>query len=243
MGHPIRNDALDAKVREMRANGGSISGIARSCGIGVNRVRRIIGLPLPPSQRPSGLREYVKVAERPQQTEKTTMKSITIPLTDTAHERLAEIADTAYLSPEAFAATLIASYLSYQPEQIVLQPREPELAEDDDAGEDEDESGGDDETEGEAGEEDAEEDEPEEREPRPPEEQFAWIQPGRYAILVEGEDETLVKVAEICPPYTNVKSILDKVRVKRPGGAIVEVTAGELDLPPDKGSKRSGAAT
>ena len=197
MGHPIKDDALDAKVRETRANGGSISGIAREFGIGVNRVRRILGLPLPPSQRPSGQKRYIRLSERkPDPT--PPMKSITIPLTESAYERLAAIAATAYLSPEAFAATLVASYLSYQPDKIVLEPSEPEEPEpDEDPDEDPEED---------AGEEPEEEPEPPpkpapkksnappapEPEPEPEDGEkpdYSYIKPGRNLVLVEGEEE------------------------------------------------------
>lgn len=154
MGHPIKDPELDAKVRSMYEAGAAIRAIARECGIGVNRVRRICGRPLPPSQTAAA--QAAKRAQRqgdpanaqqpetkPTTTQKeqprmNNQKTITIPLTAGAHDRLAAIAETAYLSPEAFAATLIASYLSYQPARIVLDPSDPD-AEDGDPEEDEDE--------------------------------------------------------------------------------------------------------
>ena len=238
MGHPIKDDALDAKVRETRANGGSISGIAREFGIGVNRVRRILGLPLPPSQRPSGQKRYIRLSERkPDPT--PPMKSITIPLTESAYERLAAIAATAYLSPEAFAATLVASYLSYQPDKIVLEPSEPEAPEpDEDPDEDPEED---------AGEEPEEEPEPPpkpapkksnappapEPEPEPEDGEkpdYSYIKPGRNLVLVEGEEEqSLVWVSQILAKGGVVRGPGDKVRVKRKDGVLVDVVAAELD--------------
>lgn len=238
MGHPIKDDALDAKVRETRANGGSISGIAREFGIGVNRVRRILGLPLPPSQRPSGQKRYIRLSERkPDPT--PPMKSITIPLTESAYERLAAIAATAYLSPEAFAATLVASYLSYQPDKIVLEPSEPEEPEpDEDPDEDPEED---------AGEEPEEEPEPPpkpapkksnappapEPEPEPEDGEkpdYSYIKPGRNLVLVEGEEEqSLVWVSQILAKGGVVRGPGDKVRVKRKDGVLVDVVAAELD--------------
>ena len=238
MGHPIKDDALDAKVRETRANGGSISGIAREFGIGVNRVRRILGLPLPPSQRPSGQKRYIRLSERkPDPT--PPMKSITIPLTESAYERLAAIAATAYLSPEAFAATLVASYLSYQPDKIVLEPSEPEEPEpDEDPDEDPEED---------AGEEPEEEPEPPpkpapkksnappapEPEPEPEDGEkpdYSYIKPGRNLVLVEGEEEqSLVWFSQILAKGGVVRGPGDKVRVKRKDGVLVDVVAAELD--------------
>ena len=149
MGHPIIDPELDAKVRSMREAGATLNAIVRACGIGVNRARRICGLPLPPSQTAAAYRErHPDTRTKTQQPETnqpnmnpqetSSQKTITIPLTAGAHERLAAIAETAYLSPEAFAATLIASYLSYQPARIVLDPSDPE-AEGGETEEDEDE--------------------------------------------------------------------------------------------------------
>lgn len=238
MGHPIKDDALDAKVRETRANGGSISGIAREFGIGVNRVRRILGLPLPPSQRPSGQKRYIRLSERkPDPT--PPMKSITIPLTESAYERLAAIAATAYLSPEAFAATLVASYLSYQPDKIVLEPSEPEEPEPDEEPDEDPEE--------DAGEEPEEEPEPppkpapkksnappaSEPEPEPEDGEkpdYSYIKPGRNLVLVEGEEEqSLVWVSQILAKGGVVRGPGDKVRVKRKDGVLVDVLAAELD--------------
>lgn len=238
MGHPIKDDALDAKVRETRANGGSISGIAREFGIGVNRVRRILGLPLPPSQRPSGQKRYIRLSERkPDPT--PPMKSITIPLTESAYERLAAIAATAYLSPEAFAATLVASYLSYQPDKIVLEPSEPEEPEPDEEPDEDPEE--------DAGEEPEEEPEPPpkpapkksnappapEPEPEPEDGEkpdYSYIKPGRNLVLVEGEEEqSLVWVSQILAKGGVVRGPGDKVRVKRKDGVLVDVLAAELD--------------
>ena len=251
MGHPIKDDALDAKVRETRADGGSISGIAREFGIGVNRVRRILGLPLPPSQRPSGQKRYIRLSERkPDPT--PPMKSITIPLTESAYERLAAIAATAYLSPEAFAATLVASYLSYQPDKIVLEPSEPEEPDPDEEPDEEPEE--------DVGEEPEEPEPPPKPAPKPsskkpkappapepeaepapepeaepePEDgekpDYSYIKPGRNLVLVEGEEEqSLVWVSQILAKGGVVKGPGDKVRVKRKDGVLVDVLAAELD--------------
>ena len=256
MGYPIQDPVIDSKAREMRAAGGSISGIARELGIGVNRVRRICGLPLPPSQRPSGQKRYVRVADRAAEntpTNRTAVKSIAIPLTESAYERLAAIADTAYLSPEAFAATLLASYLSYQPDKIVLEPSEPVENEDED--EDEDEDAGDEEEAAEDEEEDDAEEPPpppkpkkqkatkpeppaepkpeEDREPEDPKPDYSYIKPGRNLVLTEGEEESLVWVSQILARGGVVKGPADKVRVKRKDGVLVDVLAAELDPVPE----------
>lgn len=260
MGYPIRDRELDEKVRETYARSHSLAGTARECGVGVNRVRRILGKPLPPSQTAKGQAAKRAAAapptQPPQSTTRQNMKSITIPLTDTAHERLAAIAETAYLSPEAFAATLIASYLSYQPEKIVLAPSEPgeKDAEDEDAEQDDgsEPEGGD----SESGPEEAEEEEAEEEEaplqqPAPkkpvakpkqkPEPEaiepevdrtkttdYSFIRPGGYAVLLEGDVESRVWVSQIKAKDGAVKYGVDKVVVKRSNGALVEVMALEL---------------
>lgn len=231
MGHPIRDDALEAKVREHYAQHGSIAGACKAFGIGPNRVRRILGKPVPPSCRPENQQarreareEAIREEARKElQAEGTT---VSIHLTADAFERLAAIADTAYLSPEAFATTIVASYLSYQPEKIVLEPREPEAG-DEESEEDEPDEEPEEEEEpedSEAGEE-PEEDEPEQR--KTP--QWDWIKIGVFAILEEDDKRQLVQVKGISTPDLQVRGGGDKVRVKRPGGALVDVLACELE--------------
>ena len=120
-------------------------------------------------------------------------KTITIPLTAGAHDRLAAIAETAYLSPEAFAATLIASYLSYQPARIVLDPSDPD-AEDEEAEPEEEE----------AEEEEApEEHEPEEDEPEEDEgfvfreEDFDWLKPESEFVVLRDGRQTDVRCVSV----------------------------------------------
>ena len=202
MGHPIKDPELDAKVRSMYEAGAAIRAIARECGIGVNRVRRICGRPLPPSQTAAA-----KAAKRAQrqgdsanaqqpETKPTTtqkeqprmnnQKTITIPLTAGAYDRLAAIAGTAYLSPEAFAATLIASYLSYQPARIVLDPSDPD-AEDGDPEED-----------GEQEEEEAEETAQEEDEGFVfREEDFDWLKPESEFVVLRDGRQTDVRCVSV----------------------------------------------
>ena len=240
MGHPIRDDALEAKVREHYAQHGSIAGACKAFGIGPNRVRRILGKPVPPSCRPENQQarreareEAIREEARKElQAEGTT---VSIHLTAAAFERLAAIADTAYLSPEAFATTIVASYLSYQPEKIVLEPREPEAGdeepeEDEPDEEPEEEEEPDEEPEEEEEPEDSgaceepEEDEPEQR--KTP--QWDWIKIGVFAILEEDDKRQLVQVKGISTPDLQVRGGGDRVRVKRPGGSLVDVLACEL---------------
>lgn len=214
MGHPIKDPELDAKVRSMYEAGAAIRAIARECGIGVNRVRRICGRPLPPSQTAAA-----KAAKRAQrqgdsanaqqpETKPTTtqkeqprmnnQKTITIPLTAGAYDRLAAIAGTAYLSPEAFAATLIASYLSYQPARIVLDPSDPD-AEDEEAAPEEEEP----EAEEAPEEEESEEDEPEKDEPEEDEgfvfreEDFDWLKPESEFVVLRDGRQTDVRCVSV----------------------------------------------
>ena len=183
---PVDDPDIGAKVRETYERTGSLAATARSCGVGRDRVRRILGKPLPPSQTAAARREKnaearaalaaVRAAEPPKtQKERKTMKTVSIQLTDVAYDRLSAIAETSYLSPDAFAALVVASYIAYEPAEITLTPREP-YSGDDGEGELEDEAEGDeaDEAEDEAEDEDENEDEDEEadgdedEEPPPP---------------------------------------------------------------------------
>lgn len=209
MGHPIIDPELDAKVRSMREAGATLNAIVRACGIGVNRARRICGLPLPPSQTAAAYRErHPDTRTRTQQpeTSQPTMKTqetssqrtITIPLTAGAHDRLAAIAETAYLSPEAFAATLIASYLSYQPARIVLDPSDPD-AEDGDPEEDvEQDEDGQQEEDGQQVEEEAEETAQEEDDGFVfREEEFDWLKPGEEFVVLRDGTQTGVRCVSV----------------------------------------------
>ena len=188
---PVDDPDIDAKVRETYERTGSLAGTARSCGVGRDRVRRILGKPLPPSQTAAARREknaearaalaVVRAADPPKiQKEQRKMKTVSIQLTDVAYDRLSAIAETSYLSPDAFAALVVASYIAYEPAEITLTPREPSSDDDDDGdgdpGEDEGDGESDeDEGDGESddddeseGEEDEKEDEKEDDPPTPP---------------------------------------------------------------------------
>ena len=177
---PFDDPDIDAKVRETYERTGSLAGTARSCGVGRDRVRRILGKPLPPSQTAAARREknaearaalaVVRANDPPKtQKERRTMKTVSIQLTDVAYDRLSAIAETSYLSPDAFAALVVASYIAYEPAEITLTPSEP-YSDDDGEGELAEEAEGDeaDEAEDEAEAEDENEDEDEEEEHPPP---------------------------------------------------------------------------
>lgn len=244
MGHPIKDQETDAKVRELRAGGMPLARIARTLKIGINRVRRILGRPLPPSCTAEGQSAYRATHPDPRAAKpKKAMKSITIPLTDAAYARLAAIADTSYLSPDAFAALVVASYIAYQPEQIVLQPREPEdeEAEEPEEGSEEEDTPEESPDEGEPpadeppGPEREKDSAKDDEEDAAPEEEpdYSYIKPGHTVVLVEDDSESLVWVSQIKAKGGVVKGPGDKVVVKRKNGVTVEVIAGELDPNPE----------
>ena len=264
---PVDDPDIDAKVRETYERTGSLAGTARSCGVGRDRVRRILGKPLPPSQTAAARREknaearaalaVVRANDPPKtQKERRTMKTVSIQLTDVAYDRLSAIAETSYLSPDAFAALVVASYIAYEPAEITLTPSEP-YSDDDGKGELEEEAEGD-EAEDEDGDEDdeADGDEDEEDPPSPPppppkkkssskpaapkpadpdpdqdpeqKPDYSFVKPGQFAILLEGDSESRVWISQIKARGGEIRFGSDKVVVKRESGSLVEVMALEL---------------
>lgn len=251
MGHPIHDPELDAKVRKLHEAGTPLSAIARSCKIGINRVRRICGLQLPPSQTAAGQAAYrerhpdtrTKTQQpetqqpemKPQET--NNQKTITIPLTPGAYDRLASIAETAYLSPEAFAATLVASYLSYQPAQIVLDPYDPDETEED-AGEESEAE----ESEGEATEEETteESEESEDGEFVFREDDFDWLKPGTEFVVKKDDRQIGVRCVSIWTFTPKSGKVLAEDRRVHDAGDAIRCVAlngefeGELDFFPEE---------
>ena len=176
---PFDDPDIGAKVRETYERTGSLAATARSCGVGRDRVRRILGKPLPPSQTAAARREknaearaalaVVRANDPPKtQKERRTMKTVSIQLTDVAYDRLSAIAETSYLSPDAFAALVVASYIAYEPAEITLTPSEP-YSDDDGEGELAEEAEGDEAEDEDCDEDDeADGDEAEEDPPSPP---------------------------------------------------------------------------
>ena len=133
--------------------------------------------------------------------------SLTITLTPAAYERLEWIAESAYMAPDAFVASLVAAYISDSPQTITLAPRDPDEEDaEEEEGDGEPGSDGDGEAEeeapegngGEEPESGAEDDEePDEAEDEKPQKEkrfkfrkrdFAWLTPGAE-FSVEYQDK------------------------------------------------------
>lgn len=251
---PIQRDPeLEARVIELRAQGMTYRQIAEAAGCGIKRVRKILTIIAPGFAEPE-----TKPTPKPSRTMPTQQPStITIQLTRSAYDRLSWIADSAYMSPDAFAAALVASYISATPAAIAIQPADPDGDDDVEPDEDEpveEEFDEDEEVDQEDQDQEAEEDEPpaEPDEPAedPPAEEPATGEPASegYAPLealrrlkpgdkvVLHDDEGKSELCEIVTIFSGtLASYGDECRLRRKTGVLVNVYADEIE--PAKGAK------
>ena len=188
-------DDLLQKARELHAEGMAWVNIRKSLHIGSRRLARlkraIGGTDAPPRKQTT--------PEKPKNAMNKPQTSLTITLTPAAYERLEWIAESAYMAPDAFVASLVAAYISDSPQTITLAPRDPdeegEETESDGDGEAEEEApeeNGGEETESGA-EDDEETDEDEDEKPQKSvfkfrKRDFAWLTPGAE-FSVEYQDK------------------------------------------------------
>lgn len=241
---PIQRDPeLEARVLELRAQGMTYRQIAAAAGCGLKRIRKILTVIAPGSAEPG-----TKPTPKPSRTMPTQQPStITIQLTRSAYDRLSWIADSAYMSPDAFAAALVASYISATPAAIAIQPADPdagddETVEEEEFDEDEEVDQEDQDQEVEEDEPPAEPDEPAEDPPaeEPASEGYAPLEalrrlkPGDKVVL--HDDEGKSELCEIVTIFSGtLASYGDECRLRRKTGVLVNVYADEIE--PAKGAK------
>ena len=249
-----RNPELEARVIELRAQGMTYRQIAAAAGCGLKRIRKILTVIAPGSAEPG-----TKPTPKPSRTMPPQQPStITIQLTRSAYDRLSWIADSAYMSPDAFAAALVASYISAAPAAISIQPADPDAGDDlepvDGETVEEEEFDEDEEVDQEDQDQEVEEDEPpaEPDEPAedPPAEEPATGEPASegYAPLealrrlkpgdkvVLHDDEGKSELCEIVTIFSGtLASYGDECRLRRKTGVLVNVYADEIE--PAKGAK------
>lgn len=228
------------RVKAERLAGKAWEHIRRELGMGASRFGRLraaVEQDLPADAKPPAQPQpenHVSVQRRKRREQKPAMKehTITITFTERAYERLEWIADSAFMTPDAFCTALLAAYISDAPQTITLAPANPDEAEEEETEEDESGAGEDEEQEEEeeAGEDAGDEEPPPEKEFEFHESDFDWVKPGAEFVVEYKDKQISVKCESIwrMDPKTGSKRTIPAVTE---AGDIIrcQATNGEFD--------------